>query len=50
MINISHYDELKTIGVLAESLDLMLENEPEWTEKLVALVHQTQVNTILDPK
>ena len=50
MINISHYDELKTIGVLAESLDLMLENEPEWTEKLVTLVHQTQVNTILDPK
>lgn len=45
-----NYNALRAAGIFDESLDAMAEWSPEWTEKFMALVQDTQLNNVLDPK
>ena len=45
-----NFNALRAAGLFDSSLDSMAEWAPEWTEKFMTLVQDTQLTNILDPK
>ncbi|NUU38265.1 carboxymuconolactone decarboxylase family protein [Pseudomonas sp. C2B4] len=50
MSDTPNYNALRAAGLFDESLDRMAEWDGPWTERFMALVEDSQVNDILDPK
>lgn len=50
MKNLENYNALRAAGLFDSSLDSLAEQDSEWTENFMKLVHQSQLNNILDPK
>lgn len=44
------YNALRAGGLFDSALDSLAECSPEWTEKVMALVEDSQTNDVLDPK
>lgn len=45
-----NFNTMRAAGLFDSSFDAMVEWAPEWTETFMALVQDTQLNNILDPK